>query len=1402
MEDNYKSANASDYLSSLSFTARIRRRHILAVVFVGASIITPPALHAQAVGYTSGQFAVDPTGAATYSIAIQVPPGVRGLQPELALLYHSRAGNGQLGAGWSLAGLSAITHCPRTRAQDGASGGVNFDADDRFCLDGQRLMLIGGGQYGVAGSYRTEIESFQDIKAEGSAGSGPLDFVVRDKSSLRREYGTSADTRPLARNGAARLWLLRKISDRFGNYIQYSYNNTAGEPTLAEISYGNKRGAVLARILFSYEGRADRISRYVAGEEFPANQRLAQVSIFAAGSKVKSYTLGYAQGSASGRSQLVSVTECDAAGSCLRPLNFTWQQGSPGYSANTDTSPLPPTMSYLQIGDFDNDGISDYLYVNNGAWYVRPGKNPAAAIDTGLRVQNGDRPEYSLIADMNGDGCTDLVSARDGSGWIVWYSNCDSTFRASQQGYRQSYGSQDKYPLLVDLNGDGYPELVFKYTWPAGSTVLAYYANSPSGFASDFTPTALAGSYGQKLTPINFFGNGTPDLYVAAADDCGSNGPVGGGGDGGGGGGGGLPKKPQALTVSGTGNTSSCLQSQGVLTWNGSALVHADVASTDMVYSKNPLFLDLNGDGLTDILAPQCVSSAYCKWQAYVNRGGAWSSQSVTVVPTNAQVSEEATMYARAVDYNGNGLSDVVYPDISGRWSVMLSDGKTLGARQDTGLPAVGYPYTLFLDYNGNGLTDMLYLDGGWKIRWRGTGIMPDLMQQVTQGAGSGAPAQHTITYLPLSDLNWRSVLYSGSQGATAPPATRHFLGPLYVVRSFASHAGYNPGGTAIYVASYYRYAGAKLDQQGRGFLGFAVVEAANTNTNIVTRTRYRQDFPFTGMVSQAVQYVTTLTPTAITSTETQGRRSCKLPNGELDICPAPPPQAANSILDNPPGRLVTQTDNSFLANVTPVGTPGESRFPYVQSSTVRDYDLGSGNLYRKTATVYTYDTHGNAANVTVRSYNAAGADVSDVLIYRQFADDNVANWCFGLANDTQITRIFGISRLTMHSTATHDSSLCIRTSETSEPELSALTLISEYSFDKFGNREATTVKGPTVAARIQRTEFDGNGQFPVRLINPLGHVETQTWDPAFGNRLTSTDPNGVTTRWEYDGFGRRASEVFRNNDALRSTWNYTWCSGCRRPDAAYRLATTSPDGGRAVTEYDGLGRAVFNSRLGPVIEGSARVIDEETYYDPLGRAYLASRPYFDGAAARCWDYRQYDNLNRLTGQRLPATGSECSLGIPTLSSPPAYSRTTQYAYNGLQTTIIDPLGRRSVRTDNYLGKPASVTDADNHTTTYDYDALGNVARVTDANGNGDWTSLGLHKRHPEFPVVIRESCYTSRKTTWFPRDRKSTRLNSSHHSISYAVFCLKKKKKKKKKKEKKKKKIRKKKKKNKIKEQ
>src|SRR2546422_6615056 len=46
--------------------------------------------------------------------------------------------------------------------------------------------------------------------------------------------------------------------------------------------------------------------------------------------------------------------------------------------------------------------------------------------------------------------------------------------------------------------------------------------------------------------------------------------------------------------------------------------------------------------------------------------------------------------------------------------------------------------------------------------------------------------------------------------------------------------------------------------------------------------------------------------------------------------------------------------------------------------------------------------------------------------------------------------------------------------------------------------------------------------------------------------------------------------------------------------------------------------------------------------------------------------------------------------------------------------------------------------------------------------------------------IISGSSGTASEKTAAFARDRKSTRLNSSHGYISYAVFCLKKKKKKK----------------------
>jgi hypothetical protein len=91
------------------------------------------------VGSTAGSLSIN-QGAANYTIPITVPPGIAGMQPELSINYNSNAGNGQLGVGFSLGGLSIIHRCSKTIATDGTKGGVNYDSNDRYCLDGQRLI--------------------------------------------------------------------------------------------------------------------------------------------------------------------------------------------------------------------------------------------------------------------------------------------------------------------------------------------------------------------------------------------------------------------------------------------------------------------------------------------------------------------------------------------------------------------------------------------------------------------------------------------------------------------------------------------------------------------------------------------------------------------------------------------------------------------------------------------------------------------------------------------------------------------------------------------------------------------------------------------------------------------------------------------------------------------------------------------------------------------------------------------------------------------------------------------------------------------------------------------------------------------------------------------------------------
>ena len=147
------------------------------------------------LGYLPGSGEVSAQGAYTYTIPLEVPAGRVGMQPALALTYSSGAGNGILGVGWSLSGLSTISRCGQTLSTDGQVKGIHLTdsnagavASDRFCLDGKKLVAI-NGIYGQLGTeYRTEEDSYAKIVATAApsgvakAANEPQ-FVVQTKAA-------------------------------------------------------------------------------------------------------------------------------------------------------------------------------------------------------------------------------------------------------------------------------------------------------------------------------------------------------------------------------------------------------------------------------------------------------------------------------------------------------------------------------------------------------------------------------------------------------------------------------------------------------------------------------------------------------------------------------------------------------------------------------------------------------------------------------------------------------------------------------------------------------------------------------------------------------------------------------------------------------------------------------------------------------------------------------------------------------------------------------------------------------------------------------------------------------------------------------------------------------------------
>ena len=935
---------------------------------------------ASAIMTTPGSFQTS-NGAGTYTIPIRVPPGSVGLQPDLSLSYSSESADGTVGVGFGIGGFPSISRCGATMIQDGIRGSVTYESSDRFCYNGQRLVLV-SGTYGASGSeYRTEVDSFTKIVAQGSAGNGPSYFQVRAKSGQVMEFGNTADSKIEATGrSTVRVWAMNRLADTVGNYmsVTYSEDTVEGDFVPSRVDYGGNSSsnrAHYASVRFEYASSSGQVRAYTAGSWVKQSKRLTAIKTYVDSSVTREYTLAYEDSPATNRKRLMKVTEC-ASGECLSPVSFTWTgtslanpkfvsryatpicaNGSSSFGGCNDHD----NVRSIRYADINGDGRADLCFRSDSGIRCLPARSgpssnwpdpwdTSAVIATDICANNStaygecdDEDNWNSISfgDINGDGKADLMYRGD-RGLQIWFST--GTGFSNNQSYTICAAGSTAYGIcndsnnwqilrLVDVTGDGRADFCYR----SDSGVRC----SPSvgtGFDHDNQiVTSICADPGRATT--EGVCNDDDNFNTIAFSD-----------------------------ITGDGRSDLIYRGDqgGMHTYISTGTSFINHHSTNFCIGTNGSggcssvrYADVNGDGLIDL----CNRGGIGVNCANATGDGGFVSGITSQICGNGSTtyggcndSDNYNTIAYNPDVNGDGRSDLVYRGDQGiqvwttgatsfgnwiSYTICANDSSAYGVCNDDD----NYDTIEIIDINGDAIADLVYRGDQGVQAWLGSGGYPDLLSSISSGIGQTT----TVTYKPLTD----SSIYTKGAGAVYPTMDVQFA-------SYAVAVETTSDGIGGILTTTYKYGGMRSDVQGRGSLGFAWIEVEQADSGVRVRTDYSQSWPSVGLATLVQKW-------ALNNT----RLLMRMTNNYQCIDPS-----------------------NGSACTTAVG---KRYFPYLRTSNVESWDLNNAT-FPSVSTTNTYDSYGNATQISVT--RSDGFSQSTVSTYA----NDTTNWRLGQLLTTRVT--------------------------------------------------------------------------------------------------------------------------------------------------------------------------------------------------------------------------------------------------------------------------------------------------------------------------------------------------------------------------------------------------------------